>query len=315
VQVHPDGSYSYDQNYGLDHKHIEQQAGGFRNELTTYANGDTTTVSTDSKGRIYQVAHTDVATGQTELVQDDGNGHGRLMVYDTNNPDNFKGPYAISDVKTNPDGSYSYTTDGGVHVEAHADDTRIDTIKGPDGQVHPTYVQWREKDTGEVSSRTYKYDDNGNLVEATGTGTAKNEHWTQNPDGTMTREADGLTVRVNVAADGTFSVAYSDENHNLTTFSQKPDGTASNGPTEVQKDQPIGNGNRRADIDPTTGAMHYVTHGGDNLWSIASDVLRARHPDKDPSVADINAMIARIAHDNGIADPNKIDVNEPLTIV
>lgn len=103
VVVNPDGGFSYDT--GNTHVDIEGYGAKHVTETTSYG---TYEQSFDPSGKLTTVARTDNTTGKTELISYIEGREGQLLVFDTNNPDN----YATYDAQINPDGSYSYDANG-----------------------------------------------------------------------------------------------------------------------------------------------------------------------------------------------------------
>jgi len=57
----------------------------------------------------------------------------------------------------------------------------------------------------------------------------------------------------------------------------------------------------------------YVTKKGDTLWSIAKETLKAQTGET-PGVKDIESAVKAIARENGIADPNRMQVGRELRV-
>ena len=63
------------------------------------------------------------------------------------------------------------------------------------------------------------------------------------------------------------------------------------------------------------GTAHYKVVTGDNLWSIATDVLSHQQLEGgQPTNTAIQQLIVQIAQDNQITNPNLIFPEQPLTI-
>lgn len=149
----------------------------------------------------------------------------------------------VTGVTVNPqDGTFGYS-DGSNRVEQHANYV-VQGKPSADGKsiVQPGSVSWIDAD-GSVSGRQFKYDDQGKLLEATGFGTAKDEHWVRNENGSFTRmdsQNSGLVANIAIGSDGAFSSTYIDSTGNSHTEEQRGSGLA------IQKtDQPSSAGGNR----------------------------------------------------------------------
>lgn len=115
VVVNADGGISYDS--GNAHVDIEGYGAKHVTETTSYG---TYEQSFDPSGKLTTVVRTDNTTGKTELISYINGSEGKLLVFDTANPDN----YSTYDVQINSDGSYSYVNEKGVEIDRGVDFTK-----------------------------------------------------------------------------------------------------------------------------------------------------------------------------------------------
>lgn len=113
VVVNADGGFSYDA--GNVHVDIEGYGAKHVTETTAYGSYEQ---SFDPSGKLTTVVRTDSTTGKTELISYINGNEGKLLVFDTNNPDS----YSAYDVQINSDGSYSYEAQG-IEVDRGVDFT------------------------------------------------------------------------------------------------------------------------------------------------------------------------------------------------
>lgn len=227
-----DGSVTFTSNDGS--RQTELLPDGTRSESSTFDNGDLVQATYDAEGNPTAWTATDAESGLTESVTYPAEPGGQPQIVVTDSEGN---PVEIdpTTVVWSAD-SVSYVTPDGQRVEQRIDGTRLDgKPDDADGFARYDNVQWHEVD-GSVSSRSYIYDpDSGALVGATGTGTAANDKWTRQPDGTFKRESDGSISMISVEPDGTFKNAYRDENGQVMVDEQRADGayrTRDSVPTE-----------------------------------------------------------------------------------
>lgn len=240
MKINPDGSFEYSTNYGVSR--IKQSPNGASQEKDTFANGDTVTIQTDTSGNPRSWTATDAETGVTEHITyppntADENAKPQLEVKDKDGNVVEVDPESIT---WNEDGSVSYTTADGQRIQQAPDGSRAIGKPNEDnnGFAEYDYVQWHEAD-GSESSRSYEYDDEGQLIHTEGTGTAAKEEWDRQPDGTFVRKKDGFVAVCSLTEDGTFKAAYRDEDGQVKVKEQRTNGdyrTRDSVPVEVELD-------------------------------------------------------------------------------
>lgn len=313
VQMHQDGSYSYEKNDHGQKITVNQKADGSRTEETKSLNDKDRIVEYGTDGKVKQITTKFGNSGVSEVLTFDAQGKPQLRLEGV--PDDGGQAPQIKDVQYDEKtGAYTYT-EGDLMVRQMADGTRMRGPKPADGKVDSFKPTTVEKSTGDVFDFTYDAEGNVESVKQTwpkgdytqGGKPREPETWTKDPEtGMFYRSSDGMPGQdLQVDKDGNFSYTYPDGKGHMIRHTDTPDGrTIDQAVKPPAGDQQFGNRKFHVNED---GSMTYDIESGDTLWSMSMDVLLARgYKAEQITNADILRMINEIAAANGVADPNMI---------